>query len=127
MRESPEMPVAAWLNRQPTESVWTTSVTLYELRFGIEILATGRRRRALESALRRLSEEVLEGRVLPFDTAAADMAGSLAAEQRKAGRPVEIRDVQIAGITAARKGTLATRNIRHFRDAGLMVVDPWSA
>lgn len=47
--------------------------------------------------------------------------------RRRAGRPVEIRDVQIAGITAARKATLATRNRRHFEGLGINVVDPWSA
>jgi predicted nucleic acid-binding protein len=34
--------------------------------------------------------------------------------------------VQIAGITAARRGTLATRNTRHFTGIGLALVDPWS-
>jgi predicted nucleic acid-binding protein len=126
MRDPPEMVALAWLDRQPPESVWTTSITIYELRFGIEILAAGRRRRALESALERFSKEALEGRVLPFDAAAADVAGSLAAEQRRKVRPNEIRDVQIAAIALLRKGILATRNVRHFADAGLTVVDPWS-
>jgi len=38
---------------------------------------------------------------------------------------VEIRDVQIAGIAAARKATLATRNIRHFEGLGMALVNPW--
>jgi predicted nucleic acid-binding protein len=33
--------------------------------------------------------------------------------------------VQIAGITSARKATLATRNIRHFEGLGIHLVDPW--
>lgn len=44
---------------------------------------------------------------------------------RRAGRPVEIRDLQIAGIVAARRATLATRNTRHFGDLGIALVDPW--
>jgi predicted nucleic acid-binding protein len=40
---------------------------------------------------------------------------------------VEIRDVQIAGIATVRKAVLATRNIRHFEDLGINLVDPWSA
>jgi len=62
-----------------------------------------------------------------FDVPAAVSAGHVAATQRRAGRPVEFRDVFIAGITAARKATLATRNTRHFDGLGLAVVDPWAS
>jgi toxin FitB len=62
-----------------------------------------------------------------LDRQPADIAGRLAAERRRAGRPVEIRDVQIAGITAARRARLATRNLRHFEGLGLALVDPWAA
>ncbi len=64
---------------------------------------------------------------MSFDQAAAGSAALIAAKQRRAGRPVEIRDVQTAGIAAARKATLATRNVRHFEGLGLAVVDPWTA
>ena len=126
MRESPDHSVAAWLDGLPSESIWTTSVTVFEIRLGIELLAEGRRRRLLEEAFTRSLEVDLEGRVLPLDDMAAQAAGVIAAEQRRAGRPVEIRDVQIAGIVMARRATLATRNIRHFDGLGLALVDPWS-
>jgi predicted nucleic acid-binding protein len=64
--------------------------------------------------------------VLPLDAPAAEAAGVLAARQRIAGRPVEIRDVQIAGIAKSRKATLATRNVRHFAGLGIPIADPWS-
>jgi toxin FitB len=64
--------------------------------------------------------------VVPFDrTAAADTAAALAANQWEIGRPVGIRDIQIAGISAACKATLATRNPRHFENLGIILVDPW--
>lgn len=62
-----------------------------------------------------------------FDSAAATEAALLAAERRKAGRPVDMRGTQIAGIALARHATLATRNVRHFRDLKIPVVDPWEA
>lgn len=127
MQDRPDAVVADWMDKQPRESVWTTSVNVYELRYGIELLARGRKRSGLEAALDRLLEVVIEGRILPFDGAAADRAGRIAATQRRAGRPVEVRDVQIAGIVSARKATLATRNLRHFEGIGLSIVDPWSA
>lgn len=127
MRTAPEAPVVAWLDRQPAESVWITSVTLFEARFGLALLPTGRRRQTLEVAFARLLKEDLENRVLDFDSAAANEAASLAAERQKAGRPVDMRDTQIAGIALARRGTLATRNVRDFGNLKVPVVDPWVA
>ena len=65
--------------------------------------------------------------MLDFDSAAATEAASLAAERQKAGRPVDLRDTQIAGIALARHATLATRTVRHFRDLKVPIVDPWAA
>ena len=126
MRREPDPAVVAWLDGLPPESVWTTSITVFELRLGLEILAAGRRRRQLEMAFVKALEEGFEGRVLPFDQAAGEAAGRIAAERRRAGRTVEIRDVQIAGICNVRKATLATGNTRHFEGCGLVLVNPWS-
>ncbi|MBI2961985.1 MAG: type II toxin-antitoxin system VapC family toxin [Betaproteobacteria bacterium] len=127
MRTVPEAPVVAWLDRQPAESVWITSITLFEARLGLALLPSGRRRQTLEAAFAHLLKEDLENRVLDFDGAAAAEAASLAAERQKAGRPVDMRDTQIAGIALARRATLATRNVRHFGDLKVPVVDPWAA
>ena len=125
MRSEPDPEVVAWLDAQPAESLWTTAVTVLEVRTGLELQAPSRRREHLESAFADLLRIDLEGRVLPFDTEAADAAGRLVAARQRAGRGIEIRDAQIAGTTLARKATLATRNTRHFSDLGLRLVDPW--
>jgi toxin FitB len=127
MRRTPEAPVVAWLDRQPAESVWITSITLFEARLGLALLPAGRRRKTLEVAFAQLLAEDLENRVLDFDSAAAAEAASLAADRQRAGRPVDMRDTQIAGIALARHATLATRNVRHFQDLNVPVVDPWKA
>jgi predicted nucleic acid-binding protein len=127
MRRPPEGAVVAWLDRQPADSVWITSITLFEARLGLALLPTGRRRRALEASFSELLEEDLENRVLDFDSEAATSAALLAAQRSKLGRPVDMRDTQIAGIAMSRRGTLATRNVRHFSGLGVPVVDPWTA
>lgn len=126
MRREPDAGVIAWLDAQPPESVWTTSITVFEVRLGLQLLAAGRRPRHLETFAKALEED-FENRVAVFDSPAADAAARLAAERRMLGRPVDFRDVQIAGIAAARKATLATRNLRHFEGLGLSLVDPWTA
>lgn len=126
MRREPEPAVVEWLDLQPAESVWTTAVTVFEIRFGLELIARGRRRRQLEDAFRRALDEDFQGRILAFDDEAADEAASRAAERRAAGKSVDFRDVEIAGIVAARRATLATRNVRHFQDLRIELVDPWA-
>jgi predicted nucleic acid-binding protein len=126
MRRRSEPAVIAWLDAQPPESIWTTAVTVFEIRFGLEILSPGRKRKALEDAFARALEEDFQGRVLSFDHAAAEAAALIAARQKEVGRRIEIRDVQIAGIAVSRKATLATRNTRHYEDAGVALINPWS-
>lgn len=125
MQRKPDPNAVAWLDEQPSESIWTTSITVFEVRMGLELLANGRRRSHLEHEFDRLLVEELDGRVQPFDRAAADAAGTIAASRQRAGRSVEIRDVQIAGIATARRATLATRNTRHFEGLGIPLIDPW--
>jgi toxin FitB len=127
MRKAPDAPVVAWLDRQPALSIWITSITLFEARFGLALLPSGPRRRTLEAAFAQLLKEDLENRVLDFDSDAATEAALLAAERQKAGRTADMRDTQIAGIALARHATIATRNVRHYGDLKIPIVDPWAA
>lgn len=125
MQRRPDHVVVDWLDNQPAESIWTTSITVFEIRTGINLLERGRRRRQLDQSFTQLLTEDLDGRVQAFDHAAAAIAGAIAADRQRAGQTVEIRDVQIAGIAASRRAVLATRNVRHFEDTGVDLVNPW--
>lgn len=127
MRQLPELPVVEWLDRQAAESIWITSITLFEARFGLALLPKGRRRRTLEAAFDKLMVEDLEGRVLDFDRPAAEAAAMLAAERQQDGHSIDMRDTQIAGIVLARRAKLATRNVRHFSDLNVEVINPWES
>jgi predicted nucleic acid-binding protein len=126
MRTSPDVAVVSWLDRQPADSIWVTSITVFEARFGLALLPRGRKRLGLEAAFERVVEEDLENRVLDFDAAAAASAARLAVNRKSAGRAADLRDTLIAGI-AARRATIATRNTRHFEGLDVPVVDPWKA
>jgi toxin FitB len=127
MQREPDRLVAEWLDGVPAESVWLTAVTVLEVRFGLELLPASRKRTQLEAAFAQALEEDFEDRVLPLDRAAAEAAGVIAARQRQAGRTVDVRDVQIAGIAISRKARLATRNVRHFAGLSISLIDPWSS
>ena len=127
MRQYPEVGVVAWLDRQVPESIWITSVTVFEIIFGIELLAKGRRRKQLEMAFQSVIEEDFFSRILPFEQTAARESALLAARLRREGAPMEVRDTMIAGIALAHRAKMATRNVKHFSGTGIDLIDPWEA
>jgi predicted nucleic acid-binding protein len=74
----------------------------------------------------RWTLEVLQGRILPFDAAAAEAGALLRARRHRRGQVIEMRDTQIAGIALSRRASIATRNTRHFADLDVPVLDPWA-
>ena len=126
MSESPHRRVVQWLDKQPRTSIWTTAITVLEIRFGLQILPGGKRRAQLMRSFEQLLEKI-ENRVLTFDRAAAEAAGDLMAWRRSKGHSVDLRDTMIAGIVTAQHASIATRNVAHFDDLSISVVDPWSA
>src|ERR1700756_2815852 len=125
MRAQPDQAVMQWLDRQPDSSVWTTSITIMELRYGLQIMPPGRRRERMTEELASILTEEIEERYAIFDVAAAEHAGDLMAARRSLGRPVDFRDTMIAGIALSNRATLATRNTAHFADLSVPVVNPW--
>lgn len=126
MLPSPDPAVIAWLDRQSRISIWTSSVTVLEIRFGIALLPHGRQRTRLEQAFERTLSETIDDRILALDVGSAEETAVLMAERQRRGRPIELRDAMIAGIAIARHATLATRNTRHFADLPVPVVNPWT-
>ena len=124
MRHPADQKVIDWLDKQPRTSIWTTAITILEIRFGLQILPIGKRRTTLMQAFERLLEKI-ENRVAPFDTVAAQEAGDLMSMRHKEGRPGELRDTMIAGIVLASHATPATRNTPHFKDLSVPVINPW--
>ena len=125
MRQIPDKQVIQWLDKQPRTSVWTTSLTVLEIRFGLALMPMGKRRGALVEAFERVLADKIEQRIAPFDTTAARHAAELMALRQKKGRPGDLRDSMIAGIVLAFQATLATRNTIHFEDLPVPVVNPW--
>ena len=125
MQERPDAKVIAWLDSEPRTSVWTTSVTVLEVKFGLEILASGRRKTRLLESFDALLEK-MNRRIAPFDAESADIAGALMATRQKKGRPQDLRDTMIAAIALAHHATIATRNTSHFEDAGARLINPWA-
>lgn len=71
MRARPDAAVVAWLNRQTDTALFTTSITVMELRFGLERLPEGKRKEGLWEVLEFTLSRLIGPRILPFDVLAA--------------------------------------------------------
>lgn len=124
MRAAPDSRVQEWVRRLPPATVYTTSVTLAEVRFGIARLPAGRRRTLLGDAADDVFGAFAD-RVLPFDVTAASSYALIVVERQQAGAPIAGFDAQNAAICRGHDTALATRNIDDFSRIGLTLIDPW--
>ncbi len=124
MKPRPDTSVASWVVTQSTGDLYTTSVTLAEILYGIERLPGGKRQELLRTTASTVFEAFAE-QVLPFDGTAADHYAKIVTARDRLGLPIDGFDAQIAAICRAHDSGLATRNIRDFEHTGVDVIDPW--
>lgn len=108
--------------------MYLTTVTIAEIGAGIARLdRMGAVRKAAELEMWWAGvERAYAERILPFDVAAARVAGRLADLAAAAGHDPGWQDIQIAAIAAAHGFTVLTRNGRHFAPLGVPHVDPYA-
>ena len=126
MRSNPSPAVASWVDSQPASELYTTSITVAEIRYGIERLPEGERRDVLVATAAEVFTSFAE-HVLPFDIRAAARYGRIVADRERAGAPITGFDAQIAAICQSHDATLATRNGKDFDGTSIEVLDPWQA
>lgn len=124
MRPSRVPEVAAWMDAQDEQRLFTTTVSQAEIFAGLAIIAAGRRRRDLEKTAHEMFDD-FEERLLPFDFGAAMAYAELFAIRRQAGRPTAPQDLMIAAIARAQGASVVTRDISGFEGCGLTLINPW--
>jgi predicted nucleic acid-binding protein len=126
MRAEPASEVLAWMRRSSAQSLYTTTITVAEIRYGIARLPTGRRREALHQAANEIFA-AFPRQVLPFDLAAAGAYADIVASRESRGMPIDGFDAQIAAICRSQAATLATRNTKDFVQTEVSTIDPWQS
>ncbi|MGE0443959.1 MAG: type II toxin-antitoxin system VapC family toxin [Vicinamibacterales bacterium] len=120
-KPAPEPRVIAWLRRNEPDLA-VDPIILGELRFGILLLAKGRKRTALE---RWFDAGVQRLTCLPFEAETGSKWAELLARLRAAGNAMPIKDSLIAATALTHGLTVATRNRSDFEKARVPVVDPF--
>ena len=123
---APQPGVASWLRTVDEDQTFLSVVTITELRYGIQHMARGARKKRIDDWLQQELLARFEGRILPVDLAIADECGRLLARCQAKGRPVEARDAFIAATSEVYDLTLVTRNVSHFQATVKSLFTPWT-
>ena len=121
-KPDPSAPVIDWL-RANERDLAVVPIILGEVRFGIHLLSAGKRRRRLE---RWFDQGVANLICLPWDAATGMRWAELLADLRRAGLAMSVKDSMIAATALIHRLTLATRNQKDFKKAGVKVFDPFA-
>jgi hypothetical protein len=121
-KPAPVSRVVDWLSVNERDLV-VDSIILGELRIGILALAPGRKRRELERWFDALMQTI---ECLPWDAAISRRWATLAVELKHKGKTMPLLDGMIAATALQHDLTVATRNTRDFKLAGLKVFDPFA-
>ena len=118
--------VLTWIDAQLVETLYLSTISLAELRFGIAALPLGKRRDTLHTSLEQRILPLFVGRILPFDMAASEAYAALRARARTQGKAISPADGYIAATAASHGLIVATRDTGPFEAAGLTVINPWN-
>ena len=121
-----DLNVLAWIDAQIIETLYLSTISLAELRFGIAVLPDGKRRDTLGSSLEQRVLPLFAGRILSFDDPASRAYATLRARARTTGQAIAPADSYIAAIAATHGFAIATRDTMPFDAAGLTVINPWA-
>jgi predicted nucleic acid-binding protein len=105
--------------------LYTTSISIAEIAYGIALLPDGNRRQLLRAEFDLTIEQDFSGMILPFTIEAAEIYGTIRAYRKLSGRSIDVADAQIAAIAKVHGAAIATRNIKDFVDLGVELINPY--
>jgi predicted nucleic acid-binding protein len=117
--------VLAFVAEQPLDLLYVSTVTLAEIRFGIELVKDATRRNDLTTWLTHKVRPLFTQRVLDVTEDVLFTWRLLVDEGRKSGHTFSQPDSFIAATALLHGLTVVTRDTREYKYAGVPVVDPW--
>lgn len=126
VKATPNVGVLGWLSYQPEDALFLSVITIGEIQAGVSKLPESPRKVALVGWLANDLLQRFSRRVLPIDTAVAQMWGIKRGEAAARGVVLPFADSQIAATAIAHNMTIVTRNTADFQRCGAITLDPWS-
>lgn len=126
-RPKPEPKVVAFIAAQPLESLYVSTVTFAEIRFGIELLPDAGRRSELNDWLAHKVRPMFEQRVLEVTEDVMFKWRLLVEAGRKAGHTFSQPDLIIAATAQHHGLTVVSRDTSDYAKARITAFNPWQA
>jgi len=120
-KPAPNSKVLDWLSANE-RSLVVDSIILGELCIGILALPRGRKRRQLEQWFEALVQTI---DCLPWDATISRRWAKLVVDLKQKGETMPLLDGMIAATALQHNLTIATRNMRDFKKAGVKLVNPF--
>jgi toxin FitB len=124
-RPRPEPKVIAFIEAQPLELLYVSTVTFAEIRFGIELATEASRRAELNDWLTHKVRPMFEQRVLAISEDVMFKWRLLVEDGRKAGHTFSQPDLIIAATALHHGLTVVSRDVDDFEKARAPVLNPW--
>lgn len=125
IRPKPSESVLEWFSRHEYDFLFVTTTTLAEIRYGLRVMPAGKRQSTLTAIFESFIAEVIQGSILDFTDAAAQVYADIAGRRKAMGQPMSMADAQIAAVALQCGCALATRNIKDFHGVGLELLNPF--
>lgn len=127
LRPTPDTRVEKWLSARDGLEMYLTAISDAELRYDVAVMGNRRRSESVAGAIDNILRHDMAGRILPYDSAAAQACAELAATRSRADRPMMQSDYQTAAIAHTHGAPLATRNTAAFEGGDVELINPWNA
>jgi toxin FitB len=124
LKSKPFPKVIEWLDRQAAETLYISTISYAEFRFGVMRMPEGKRKNDLAPRVAQ-ALHLFKDRTLTFDLEAAEHLAQILTRTEKIGKKTPAPDAYIAAIAMAHGFVVTTRNVDHFHDTGVSIINPW--
>lgn len=124
-RPKPEAKVIAFVAAQPIDRLYVSSVTLAEIRFGIELVADANRRAELTDWLTHTVRPMFDHRILPVSEDVMFKWRLMVDEGRKSGHTFTQPDLIIAATALVHGMTVVSRDTGDYERTKVNLLNPW--
>lgn len=123
-RPRPDVRVVQWLSAVKDSEIFLSSLTIGEMKKGVEKLPSSKNRALVQNYLEKTRNRFV-GRILPVTESTFLVWGKMIAELEKKGMIRPALDSLLEASALEHDLILVTRNVRNFQGSSVTILNPW--